>query len=163
MIKASDRIKIITEWILSSPEYNALSGLRDNIRQLIINQADSVLTDEEREYINVYGWDKTKEQDSIDSDFFDYFNEKEKLKSIPYDSCCNNYGAATTIYDGNKLPILELEVRGNPKLELGEIIQVDSDKYNLHYTGLLIKQTFDYDGSLKGTMTLLNISILREV
>ena len=107
MIKASDRIKIITEWILSSPEYNALSGLRDNIRQLIINQADSVLTDEEKEYINVYGWDKTKEQDSIDSDFFDYFNEKEKLKSIPYDSCCNNYGAATTIYDGNKLPILE--------------------------------------------------------
>lgn len=107
MIKASDRIKIITEWILSSPEYNALSGLRDNIRQLIINQADSVLTDEEKEYINVYGWDKTKEQDSIDSDFFDYFNEKEKLKSIPYDSCCNNYGAATTIYDGNKLPILK--------------------------------------------------------
>lgn len=106
MIKASDRIKIITEWILSSPEYNALSGLRDNIRQLIINQADSVLTDEEKEYINVYGWDKTKEQDSIDSDFFDYFNEKEKLKSIPYDSCCNNYGAATTIYDGSKLPIL---------------------------------------------------------
>lgn len=107
MIKASDRIKIITEWILSSPEYNALSGLRDNIRQLIINQADSVLTDEEKKYINVYGWDKTKEQDSIDSDFFDYFNEKEKLKSIPYDSCCNNYGAATTIYDGSKLPILK--------------------------------------------------------
>ena len=107
MIKASDRIKIITEWILSSPEYNALSGLRDNIRQLIINQADSVLTDEEKEYINVYGWDKTKEQDSIDSDFFDYFNEKEKLKLIPYGSCCNNYGAATTIYDGNKLPILK--------------------------------------------------------
>lgn len=107
MIKASDRIKIITEWILSSPEYNALSGLRDNIRQLIINQADSVLTDEEKEYINVYGWDKTKEQDSIDSDFFDYFNEKENLKLIPYNSCCNNYGAATTIYDGNKLPILK--------------------------------------------------------
>lgn len=107
MIKASDRIKIITEWILSSPEYNALSGLRDNIRQLIINQADSVLTDEEKEYINVYGWNKTKEQDSIDSDFFDYFNEKENLKLIPYNSCCNNYGAATTIYDGNKLPILK--------------------------------------------------------
>ena len=29
-------------------------------------------TDEEKEYINVYGWDKTKEQDSVDSDFFDY-------------------------------------------------------------------------------------------
>lgn len=74
----------------------------------------------------------------------------------------NMYNHLST-YITNKLPILELEVRGNPKLELGEVIQVDSDKYNLHYTGLLIRQTFDYDGSLKGTMTLLNISILQEV
>ena len=51
-------------------------------------------------------------------------------------------------------------MRGNPKLELGDVIQVDSDKYNLHYKGLLIRQTFDYDGSLKSTITLLNTSIL---
>lgn len=66
-------------------------------------------------------------------------------------------------YVNNLLPILELEVRGNPKFELGEIIQADSDKYELHYTGILIKQTFDYDGSLKGTITLLNTNILKEV
>lgn len=107
MIKASDRIKIITKWILSSPEYNALSGLRDNIRQLIINQADSVLTDEEKEYINVYGWDKTKEQESISHNFFYYFENNEKLKHISYHSCGNNYGTSTTIYDGSKLPILK--------------------------------------------------------
>lgn len=63
-------------------------------------------------------------------------------------------------YIRDLLPILELEVRGNPKLELGDVIQVDSDKYNLHYKGLLIRQTFDYDGSLKSTITLLNTSIL---
>ena len=63
-------------------------------------------------------------------------------------------------YIRNLLPILELEVRGNPRLELGDVIQVDSDKYNLHYKGLLIRQTFDYDGSLKSTITLLNTSIL---
>ena len=63
-------------------------------------------------------------------------------------------------YIRNLLPILKLEVRGNPKLELGDVIQVDSDKYNLHYKGLLIQQTFDYDGSLKSTITLLNTSIL---
>ena len=63
-------------------------------------------------------------------------------------------------YIRNLLPILKLEVRGNPKLELGDVIQVDSDKYNLHYKGLLIRQTFDYDGSLKSTITLLNTSIL---
>ena len=66
-------------------------------------------------------------------------------------------------YVNNLLPILELEVRGNPKFELGEIIQADSNKYELHYTGILIKQTFDYDGSLKSTITLLNTNILKEV
>ena len=66
-------------------------------------------------------------------------------------------------YVHNLLPILELEVRGNPKLELGDYINVYSEKYNLSYGGILIKQTFDYDGSLKSTITLLNISILREV
>ena len=66
-------------------------------------------------------------------------------------------------YVNNLLPVLELEVRGNPKLELGDIIQADSDKYELHYTGILIKQTFEYDGSLKSTITLLNTNILEEV
>ena len=66
-------------------------------------------------------------------------------------------------YITNQLPILELEVRGNPKFELGDIIQADSDKYELHYTGILVKQVFDYDGSLKSTITLLNTSILKGV
>ena len=66
-------------------------------------------------------------------------------------------------YITNLLPLLELEVRGNPKFELGDVIQADSDKYELHYTGILVKQTFDYDGSLKSTITLLNTNILKEV
>ena len=66
-------------------------------------------------------------------------------------------------YVNNQLPILELEVRGNPKFELGDIIEADSNKYGLHYEGVLIKQTFDYDGSLKSTITLLNTRILKGV
>ncbi len=66
-------------------------------------------------------------------------------------------------YINNLLPVLELTVRGNPKFELCDKIQVVSDKYNLDYTGLIIKQTFDYDGGLSSTITLLNINVLQEV
>jgi len=64
----------------------------------------------------------------------------------------------------NWLPILELEIRGNPKFELGDIITAVSTRYNLNYTGVVIKQTFDYSSSgLTGTLTLLNVDILKEV
>lgn len=64
----------------------------------------------------------------------------------------------------NWLPLLKLTVRGNPKLELGDTIQAISERYNLNYTGVLIKQTFDYSSSgLTGTMLLLNTDILKEV
>ena len=66
-------------------------------------------------------------------------------------------------YVNNVLPVLELVVRGNPKLELCDMIRAVSDKYNLDYTGLLIKQEFIYDGGLSSKITLLNINILKEV
>lgn len=66
-------------------------------------------------------------------------------------------------YVNNLLPILELTVRGNPLFELCDKIRVISDKYNLDYTGLVIKQTYEYDGGLSSTITLLNIDVLREV
>ena len=66
-------------------------------------------------------------------------------------------------YINNLLPILEITVRGNPRFELCDKLQVISDKYNLDYTGLIIKQTFDYDGGLSSTITLLNIDVLQEV
>ena len=64
-------------------------------------------------------------------------------------------------YISNMLPVLELEIRGNPKFELGSIITAKSNKYKLEYTGILIKQTFEYDGSLKSNITLLDINIMK--
>lgn len=66
-------------------------------------------------------------------------------------------------YINNRLATLELTVRGNPRLELCDKIRVVSEKYNLDYTGLIIKQTFNYSGSLSSTLTLLNAEILQEV
>lgn len=66
-------------------------------------------------------------------------------------------------YVNNVLPVLEIVVRGNPRLELCDKIRAISEKYNLDYTGILIKQEFNYDGGLSSKITLLNIDILQEV
>ena len=66
-------------------------------------------------------------------------------------------------YISNTLPILELSIRGNPKFELGDIICAKSARYNLNYTGVLIKQTFSYDGGLSSNISLLNLNVLQEV
>lgn len=53
------------------------------------------------------------------------------------------------------MPTLELVVRGNPKIELGDLIQVDSSKYKLKYTGTVAKAEYGYDGGLTCKMTLV--------
>lgn len=63
-------------------------------------------------------------------------------------------------YVQSALPILEISVRGNPRFALGEKIRVQSTRYNLDFTGILIRQNLRYDGGLTGTITLLNAEIL---
>ena len=58
------------------------------------------------------------------------------------------------------LPQIELTVRGNPQFALGQKIQVNSLRFNLSFTGLLIRQKLHYDGGLSSTLTLLNSTIL---
>lgn len=147
--------------------YSILTGVKANITKLeatpisidITTHNHDVETDEGT--IDIFGTILNNNEITIGTE-----TENSLLISNPY---IQDSAYAQSVYDhlqayiNNMLPILELEVRGNPKLELGDIIQADSIKYDLHYTGVLIKQVFDYDGSLKGTITLLNTSILREV
>lgn len=63
-------------------------------------------------------------------------------------------------YVQSELPVLEITVRGNPRFALGEKIRVHSVRYNLDFTGILIRQSLRYDGGLAGTITLLNAEIL---
>ncbi|MEG1637824.1 MAG: hypothetical protein RR324_09965 [Cellulosilyticaceae bacterium] len=60
-------------------------------------------------------------------------------------------------------PILKVTVRGNPLLKLGDKIRVISTKYNLDYTGIIVRATYDYDGSLSSVLTLMDASIFEEV
>lgn len=65
-----------------------------------------------------------------------------------------------TAYVVNEVPVLELEIRGNPKYLPGDKIRVVSTKYNVDFTGVLIRQTFRYDGGLSSTIKLFNSEIM---
>ena len=58
------------------------------------------------------------------------------------------------------VPILELDVRCNPLIPIGAKLHVISQMYNIDFTGILIRQTFKYDGGLSGTMTILSSEIV---
>lgn len=58
------------------------------------------------------------------------------------------------------VPILELDVRCNPLIPIGAKLHVISNMYNVDFTGILIRQTFKYDGGLSGTMTILSSEIV---
>lgn len=69
----------------------------------------------------------------------------------------------TEAYIEANLPVLELQVRGNPKIELGSMIEVDSNFYKTKYTGILINASYDYAGKLTCRLTLIDASMLEEV
>lgn len=60
-------------------------------------------------------------------------------------------------------PTLELKVRGNPELKLGDMIMVDSSYYKVKYTGTIAKVQYDYQGHLSCALTLINASLIKEV
>lgn len=58
------------------------------------------------------------------------------------------------------VPILELEVRGNPLFAIGDTIHVISNMYNIDFTGILIRQNFTYNGGMSASMSLLSTEIV---
>lgn len=69
----------------------------------------------------------------------------------------------TEAYIKANLPILEIQVRGNPKYNLGDLLEIDSTRYKTKYTGILIKSSYEYTGSLSCKLTLIDASMLEEV
>ena len=61
------------------------------------------------------------------------------------------------------VPFLTLSVRGNPLLNIGDRIQINSAKYNLFFDGVIQRMSYHYDGGLSCEMTIMNSSILEEV
>ena len=61
------------------------------------------------------------------------------------------------------VPFLTLSIRGNPLLNIGDRVQVNSTNYNLFFDGVIQRMSYNYDGGLSCEMTLMNSSILEEV
>lgn len=83
-------------------------------------------------------------------------------KYIQNDNYANRFKVLIQRYLGLDIPVLELEVRGNPLITIGSKVHVQSTFYNLNFSGILIRQEMRYDGGLSGTMTLLNADIVRQ-
>lgn len=74
----------------------------------------------------------------------------------------NEVLAYSNRYVNEAVSTVELTIRGNPKIELGSKVLVDSTKYRLQYTGTLVKAQYKYDGGLSCTVTLM-IDMTEEV
>lgn len=76
---------------------------------------------------------------------------------------------ATTIqefvdsYIDANMPAIDIKVRGNPTIELGSLLRIDSQRYKLQYYGKLIKASYRYDGGLSCDITLSEASNILEV
>lgn len=66
-------------------------------------------------------------------------------------------------YVDASMPTLELTVRGNPSIPLGSMLEISSQRFKVNYSGMLIKASYNYAGSLSCTITLIDASMLEEV
>lgn len=66
-------------------------------------------------------------------------------------------------YANSHMPYLDIDIRGNPNLLIGDKIRVQSDRFGIDFEGIVYRAKYQYNGSLKCSMTLLDSSILEEV
>lgn len=58
------------------------------------------------------------------------------------------------------VPILELVIRGNPNIHIGDTVKVQSNKYNIDFVGIVKRNVIKYSGHLSCEMTLLNAEVI---
>lgn len=85
---------------------------------------------------------------------------KVKNRYIQNTTYANQYRTMLEAFVNSDMPTLTLQVRGNPLLNIGDKIRVQSANYNLDFTGILQRVSYKYIGSLSCEITLLNSDIL---
>lgn len=85
---------------------------------------------------------------------------KVKNRYIQSTEYASKYKEILEAFVNSDMPTLTLQVRGNPLLNVGDKICVQSEKYNLDFTGVLQRINYKYAGSLSCEITLLNSAIL---
>ena len=86
--------------------------------------------------------------------------DNKYMQSFLYASMVKDY---LHKYVSSELPILSLNVRGNPKWELGDKLRIVSERYHLDFTGILISNKSTYDGSFSSALKLIDATLLEGV
>lgn len=63
----------------------------------------------------------------------------------------------------NPIPFLDLSIRGNPLLSIGDRVEVNSSKYGIAFDGVIQRMHYTYTGGLTCEMVLMNSAILEGV
>lgn len=74
-----------------------------------------------------------------------------------------NYKDIMDRFTSGVTPVLNATIRGNPNLQIGDKVRLISTRYGIDFTGILMKQQFDYDGGLSCDITLLNATLVEVV
>lgn len=71
-----------------------------------------------------------------------------------------NYKESLTNFVNADIPVLELTVRGNPDITIGDTVEVHSTKYKIDFVGIVKRTVLKYSGNLTCNMTLLNAEVI---
>ncbi len=66
-------------------------------------------------------------------------------------------------FAANVTPVIQATIKGNPNFQIGDKIRLVSTRYGVDFTGIIMRQQFDYDGGLGCTITLLNSALVEVV
>ena len=87
---------------------------------------------------------------------------KVDSKFIQQENVANQIKDYAEAYVNVNTPTLELSVRGNPQLEIGDMVEINSTHYKVKYSGTIIKANYEYQGHLSCSLTLANASLIKK-
>ena len=79
---------------------------------------------------------------------------------IQVSNYADSYKATLTNFVNADIPVLELTVRGNPDIIIGDTVEVHSTKYKIDFVGIVKRTVLKYSGNLTCNMTLLNAEVI---
>lgn len=111
--------------------------------------------------VSIYGsyLDETTFNTTTTSNTNDIFELKNTI--IPDLDIALSYKSQLDNFFSKKQPTLSLDVRGNPAYQLCDCVAIDIPERNLRIKSKIVSQCLNYDGSLEGTIRVLNLGVLQ--